>query len=83
MFTTTFAWTPTPDAPAPTTPERGYRIPAPPVLTPAQKISRAIIARKAAGATTQEAIDAVLGESAYAALVDSLYHELRGEVSND
>ncbi len=60
-----------------------YAIPRPEELTTNQKISLAILTKKAAGMSTREAINAVLGDDTFEKLANEIYHELRGEVAHD
>lgn len=43
------------------------------------KISMMILAKVAEGMNVRQALDAVCGEGSADRLIDSLYHELRGE----
>lgn len=43
------------------------------------EISRRILEKVAAGMSIREALDAVCGEGMADQLIDSLYHDLRGE----
>lgn len=63
-------------------PAKGFRIPRHEEMTMNQKISEAILARVTIGEPVNEAVDHLLGDGTFEALISDLYAELRGEVTH-